>query len=158
MAPDTFLDKFTDPTWFDPAVRPKTMKACLALCERILDKIVNELPRIVLFAPDAGEYGRCIPLMPNDFDSDAAFIYLAPSLESRPQVEVNFTVAHEFAHALVRHHLPQNMILSPEEAKRGYLESNSEIAADKLVAEWGFRVPKRRSRDRKRQISNDEKT
>ena len=72
--------------------------------------------------------------------------------------EGNFTVAHEFAHALVRHHLPQNMILSPEEAKRGYLESNSEIAADKLVAEWGFRVPKRRSRDRKRQISNDEKT
>ena len=150
MTREVFVDKFIDPTWFDPAVRPKTTKACLALCERIPDNIVNKLPQIVLFTPSPDEYGRCIPLMPNDSDSDAAFIYLAPSLERQPQAEVNFTVAHEFAHALVRHHLPKNMILSAEEAEKSYLEVNSEVAADELVAKWGFKVPRRRGRERKR--------
>lgn len=144
MTADDFSYRFIDPRWFDSAVRPKTMKACLALCERIPDDVVNELPRIVLFAPNPDDYGCCIPLMPNGSDSDAAFIYLAPSLESQPQAEVNFTVAHEFAHASVRHHLPEAMILSDEEAKKGYSELKPEVAADKLVAKWGFKIPKRR--------------
>jgi transposase len=59
-----------------------------------------------------------------------------------------FTVAHEFAHAALRHHEPENlMTLSMEEAKKGYLEWNSEVAADELAAEWGYKIPKRRKRE-----------
>jgi hypothetical protein len=50
-------------------------------------------------------------------------------------------VAHEFAHALLRHHLPGNDSLSKKELKAGYLNWTSEKAADKLALEWGFILP-----------------
>jgi len=78
-----------------------------------------------------------------------AFIYLAPSLERQLQSDVDFTVAHEFAHAALRHHEPESLItFSIDEAKKGYLNWNSEVAADELVAAWGHEIPKRRMRKR----------
>ena len=74
------------------------------------------------------------------------FIYLAPALERQSQEQVDFTVAHEFAHALLRHHLPGNDSLSKEELKAGYLNWKSEVAADKLVLKWGFTLPKYRKK------------
>lgn len=38
------------------------------------------------------------------------------------------------------------MTFSLDEAKRGYLNWDSEVAADQLVAEWGYKIPKRRKR------------
>jgi len=147
MTPDAFLDAFIDSTYCDLDARPKTAKALSRLAERIPDDVVNNLPRIVVFAPNPHDYGLCIPLMacaPNDTD---AFIYLAPSLERQSQDDVDFTVAHEFAHAALRHHEPKNlMTLSIEEAKKGYLNWDTEVAADQLVAEWEYKIPKRRKR------------
>jgi hypothetical protein len=58
-------------------------------------------------------------------------------------------VAHEFAHAALRHHEPKNLVsLSMEEAKKGYLNWGSEVAADQLVAEWGYKIPERSKRKR----------
>ena len=147
MTPDAFLDSFIDSTYCDLDVRPKTAGALIKLAERIPDNIVTDLPRIVVFAPNPHDYGSCIPLMPSNSSGEDAFIYLAPSLERQSQTEVDFTVAHEFAHAALRHHEPKNlMTFSIDEAKKGYLEWNSEIAADQLVAEWGYKIPKRRNR------------
>ena len=148
MTPDAFLDSYTDSIYCDLDARPKTAKALIKLSERIPDNVVNDLPRIVVFAPNPDDYGSCIPLMPSKSSGDDAFIYFAPSLERQSQTEVDFTVAHEFAHAALRHHEPKNlMTLSMEEAKKGYLEWESEIAADQLVAEWGYKIPKRRKRN-----------
>ena len=147
MTPDAFLDSFIDCTYCDLDVRPKTAKALIKLAERIPDNIVTDLPRIVVFAPNPDDYGSCIPLMPSNSSGEDAFIYLAPSLERQSQTEVDFTVAHEFAHAALRHHEPENlMTFSIDEAKKGYLEWNSEVASDQLVAEWGYKIPKRRNR------------
>ena len=74
---------------------------------------------------------------------------MAPSLERHSQPEVDFTVAHEFAHTVLRHHEPEKlMTFSMDEAKKGYLNWDSEVAADQLVAEWGYKIPKRRQRKR----------
>jgi IrrE N-terminal-like domain len=147
MTADAFLDSFTDSIYCDLQARPKTAKALIKLSDRIPESVENDLPRIVVFAPNPRDYGLCIPLMAGDPDGADAFIYLAPSLERHSQTEVDFTVAHEFAHALLRHHEPENlMTFSMDEATKGYLNWNSELAADELVAEWGYKIPKRRSR------------
>jgi hypothetical protein len=148
VTPDAFLDTCTDSIYCDLDARPKTAKALIRLSQRIPDKVFNDLPRIVVFAPNPGDYGLCIPLMTGDPDDADAFIYLAPSLERQSQNDVDFTVAHEFAHAALRHHELENlMTFSMDEAKKGYLEWNSEVAADQLVTEWGYKVPKRRKRE-----------
>jgi len=149
MTPDAFLDTFTDSIYCELRVRPKTAKALIKLSERIPDDVLNGLPRIVVFAPNPHDYGLCIPLMAGDQNGADAFIYLAPSLERQSQSDVDFTVAHEFAHAALRHHEPDNlMTFSIDEAKKGYLNWDSEVAADQLVAEWGYKIPKRRQRKR----------
>jgi hypothetical protein len=147
MTPDAFLDTFTDSIYCDLQARPKTAKALIKLSGRIPKSIENDLPRIVVFAPHPKDYGLCIPLMVGDPGGADAFIYLAPSLERHSQDDVDFTVAHEFAHAVLRHHQPENlMTFSMEEARKGYLNWNSEVAADELVAGWGYSIPKRRNR------------
>jgi hypothetical protein len=149
MTPEAFLDSYTDSIYCDLDARPKTAKALIKLAERIPDDIVNDLPRIVVFAPNPDDYGLCIPLMAGHPNGADAFVYLAPSLERQSQSDVDFTVAHEFAHAALRHHKPENlMTLSMDEAKKGYLNRNLEVAADELVAAWGYEIPKRRKRKR----------
>lgn len=149
ITPDAFLDTFTDSVYCDLQVRPKTAKALIRLSERIPENVLNGLPRIVVFAPNPHDYGLCIPLMAGDPEGADAFIYLAPSLERQSQDDVDFTVAHEFAHAALRHHEPEKlMTFSADEAKKGYLERNSEVGADQLVAEWGYTIPERRKRKR----------
>src|SRR5579872_7408971 len=118
MTPDAFLDTFTDSVYCDFQSRPKTAKALIRLSERIPDGVVDGLPRIVVFAPNPHDHGLCIPLMNGDPNGADAFIYLAPSLERQSQTDVDFTVAHEFAHAALRHHEPKNlMTFSMDEAK-----------------------------------------
>lgn len=149
ITPDAFLDTFTDPIYCDLQARPKTAKALIRLSERLPEDVLNGLPRIVVFAPNPHDYGLCIPLMAGDPEGGDAFIYFAPSLERQSQEDVDFTVAHEFAHAALRHHEPEKlMTFSMDEAKKGYLEWNSEVAADQLVAEWEYKIPERRERKR----------
>lgn len=133
MTIDCFLDRFTESAYFDPSERPKTVKAFEALCEHVTDETINEWPRILVFAPSPWCYGNCINLVPRADESDDALIYLAPCLEKQTQEQVNSTVAEEFAHAMLRHHM--DMTLAPEEAKTGYPNFPSEQAAKKKVVE-----------------------
>jgi hypothetical protein len=153
MTLDAFLDTFTDSIYCDLQARPKIAKALIRLSERIPDDVVNCWPRIVVFAPNPQDYGLCIPLMAGAPEGADAFIYFAPSLERQSQSDVDFTVAHEFAHASLRHHEPESlMTFSMDEARKGYLNWDSEVAADQLVAKWGYEIPKRRNR-KARQLS-----
>jgi predicted metal-dependent peptidase len=144
---DALLDTFIDSKYCDLQARPKIAKALIRLSQRIPEDVFNGLSRIVVFAPNPHDYGLCIPLMQSNSSGDDAFIYFAPSLERHSQDDVDFTVAHEFAHAALQHHKPENlMTFSMDEAKKGYLDWNSEVAADQLVADWGYKIPKRRKR------------
>jgi hypothetical protein len=86
MTPDAFLDSFTDSTYCDLNARPRTAKALIKLAERIPDGIANDLPRIVVFAPNPDDYGFCIPLITGHPNGTNAFIYLGPSLERQSQL------------------------------------------------------------------------
>ena len=147
MTLDVFIDQYTDPRWCDLGVRPKVAKAFQSLCERLPDRIFDRCPRICFFIPAPGLFGSTV-LMPSGPNAEDALIYLAPSLERQSQTQVDFTVAHEFAHALLRHHLPANDRLSKKELRGSYLNWKSEAAADKLALKWGFTLPAyRKKRD-----------
>ena len=69
------------------------------------------------------------------------FVYLSPMLELESQWRVDFTVAHEIAHLVLKHHEPEN----PQMALHGETHQTrpAELAADTLAELWGFKRPKR---------------
>ena len=138
MSLDEFRNKFTDSPYFDNNAYPKITKAFQALCDRIPYESMRQWPRILVFVPPSEVYGCALPLLTQHGDDDA-FIYLAPCLEKQTQAQVNSTVAEEFAHAMLRHHV--NPILTSEEAKAGYPNYPQEQAAKKQAVEWGFELP-----------------
>jgi hypothetical protein len=121
MTWDSFVYDYFDTGWFDHEDRPKTVAALRRLVEQVPDGILDDLS-VTLFAPTPFDYGR---LLPGTLHTQA-FIYLAPNLETQPQEEVDFTVAHEFAHA----HLGQ------EQSVRNI--DTIEDEADALVVTWGI--------------------
>jgi len=141
MTLDQFVDQYTDWRWVNPEGRPKVVKAFQKLCLLLPDKVWLDAPSIRFFAPDSWHHGMCTQIPTSD--PETAFIYLAPSLERAPQAEVDFTVAHEFAHAVLGHHR-DNQALTPKEVKEGYLSFNHEKAADRLAKKWGFTIPEYR--------------
>jgi Zn-dependent peptidase ImmA (M78 family) len=58
------------------------------------------------------------------------YIYLDPCLELQPQKNVEFTVAHEFAHVVLNH---------TDYLRTG--EKEKEADADALAKAWGFTRP-----------------
>jgi len=115
--------EYMDPLWFDTDDRPKTAQAMRNLADRVPDEA---LLRATVFAPAAWKNGHLYP------KSDSVIVYLAPHIEELEQDEVDFIVAHEFAHVYLRHEQP------------ALNDATIEDAADALVAEWGFIIPKRR--------------
>jgi hypothetical protein len=77
--------------------------------------------------------------------ADAIFVYLSPKLEQESQAQVDFTVAHEFAHVILKHYdYRVRQTVTDEQAKelRSHQEFPDEKAADKLATTWGFRREK----------------
>jgi hypothetical protein len=64
-------------------------------------------------------------------------MYLSPMLELESQAKVNFTVAHEFAHIALGHHLPDNQQMT--EQAESHEDRPAERAADALAMSWGFK-------------------
>jgi Zn-dependent peptidase ImmA (M78 family) len=114
--------------WFDHDDRDKTVVAMRHLIERVPYQVFNDLD-VLVFAPSQHKFGQIYP-----FGGVQAktLIYLSPDLESQPQEEVDFTIAHEFAHAYLGH----------EQAARN--ASTIEDEADALAVSWGFILPERR--------------
>jgi Zn-dependent protease with chaperone function len=119
------FETFIETGWFDYEQRPKTLAAMERLCERVQE--VFDLSVLVM-APGPAINGRVYPRL----QIPREIIYLAPLLETLPQEEVDFVVAHEFAHSLLGH---------GDWAKN---PSTIEQDTDELVKHWGFVVPDRR--------------
>ena len=140
---EELVDQVVDARWTDLNDRPKLETAMKFLCERMPENVFDNLPRIVVFAPTPWtsswkEHGKVMPIPSN---AVGAMIYFSPYLEEQPQEYSDFTVAHEFAHAFLRHY---ESMMSPEPLN--YLDGPNEIAADQLVQQWGYVLPDYRSR------------
>jgi len=127
MTLDEMAYQFFDTGWFDPNDRPETALAMQHLIERVPDDVLDALD-VTVFAPGPHLNGQVYPGTP----SSKTFIYLAPRLEDLPQQEVDFVVAHEFAHAYLNH----------EQAAQN--PSTIEDEANALAETWGFIIPARR--------------
>lgn len=149
LAWEEFLYAYVETGWFDYEDRPKTMKAMRRVWERIPADTLQDLPSVTVFAPSPCKRGEVLPFG-GRFEQNAAFVYLSPTLESEPQVQVDFTVAHEFAHVVLGHHFhshPDICLSADQSAKITHnFEVPAEIKADALTESWGFKVPDERTR------------
>jgi hypothetical protein len=125
MAQDWFNDSLLASVKVKWVTEGKRCRALMQLYNKIPD-VLDETPVTAIFAPDAGGLctrASCAEIM----------IYLAPELELESQEQVNFTVAHEFAHVVLKHSF---LIWNLEQNRC------DEQMADNIAKEWGFERPK----------------
>jgi hypothetical protein len=130
-----FAYEYIQTGWFDYD-REKTITAMRKLAEQIPQEVLDDLPPFVVFAPSASKLGELKPFSL----AGRMFLYLAPSLEKKPQRDVDFTVAHEFAHIVLGHYKPGASAVIPGEARK-HEDVPSEKDADQMVESWGFLNP-----------------
>jgi hypothetical protein len=126
---ESFGIQYMEDGYSDWEDRIKTAEAMKRLCERVPSEVFEHHYDVTFFAPAPWKNGQ---VYPRGFGGSNAVIYLSPTLEGLPQEEVDFIVAHEFAHANLGH---DNYF--------GNIDS-IEDEADALAAKWGFVVPERR--------------
>jgi hypothetical protein len=114
----------------DLAVRRRTRTALKKLAKRVDRKTLLSFPRCVIFAPALSATFRGYA-----WASDIPYVYFSPTLEFNQQLEVDFTVAHEFAHMVLNHKPSLQKDLKKGEGKA------HERAADRLAESWGFLDP-----------------
>ncbi len=129
--------------WFDYD-RHKTIEGMRNLSERVPDVVQDNLPARIVFAPSAARLGHVLPCG----TGDSIFVYLSPHLESKSQAEVDFTVAHEFAHVVLGHYKPGATTYPSSLTFEKHEDALSEQDADKLAESWGFAHPKTRRHGR----------
>jgi hypothetical protein len=125
IAWDEFWYRFIDETLFDLEDRPKTFGGLKLLAERLPANISFPVT-VTVFAPGAWRYGMVLKTVAE------AIVYLPAALEE----DVDFTVAHEFAHIVLG-----DFGAVESEAAAPYFEQPTEHAADDLVRKWGYSVP-----------------
>lgn len=136
-----FRYEYIETGWFDYD-RYKTIEAMRKLSQRVPDDVLDDLPKLTVFAPSRALLGH---LMPSG-TGDSLFLYLAPGLERKPQMEVDFTVAHEFAHVALGHYKPGATTISAEIIVDCHQDAPSERAADSLAECWGFTRPRAKAK------------
>jgi hypothetical protein len=134
-----FRYQYIETGWFDYD-RPKTIEAMRKICERVPDDVLDSLPPLTLFAPSSAPLGRVLPFG----SGDGPFVYLAPHLERKSQAEVDFTVAHEFAHVALSHYRAANTATTVPLGVLSHDDAPSEQEADSCAESWGFKKPKGR--------------
>ncbi|HWR14164.1 MAG TPA: hypothetical protein VN577_05020 [Terriglobales bacterium] len=139
----TFRYEYIETGWFDYD-RYKTIQAMQKLCYRVPDDVLDDLPNLTVFAPSTAILGHVMP----SGAGNCVFLYLAPSLERKSQAEVDFTVAHEFAHVVLGHYKPGATTLPAECMVSYHGDAPSERAADSLAESWGFPRPRLKAKDR----------
>ena len=102
----------------------KRLLALETLYRKIPD-VLDQTPRTAIFAPTTGGLCTGVP------DAEV-MVYLSSELEIESHEQVIFTVAHEFAHVVLKH---SPLCWNPDQSKR------DEQAADDLANEWGFERP-----------------
>jgi hypothetical protein len=96
----------------------------------------NILPTMTIHAPEFHSMG-CV----HQSTPSGVFMYLSPTLEFESQGRVDFVVAHEFAHVVLRHHEPGNEQAALKADT--YQNRPAEVAANALAESWGFKRSKR---------------
>lgn len=115
------------PRWINKKRRAKVFKALRKVVPKVPDSVFKL--DLVIFAP-SGVNGLAFR------GRGSTFIYLDPCLELEPQEEVDFTVAHEFAH-IVRDMGKSAAELENETPEEEELD---EAETDKLAESWGFKT------------------
>jgi hypothetical protein len=137
---DEFLQSCHDFSLFNPLERPKTFKALKRFWKAASQEEIDRLPMLIIYAPSRAIHGEAFPLVINSFEISTFFIYFGPILERKLQREVNSTVAHELAHALLRHGaVGSPRIDSSQSPPSRHADTPAEVEADKLVEKWGFK-------------------
>jgi IrrE N-terminal-like domain len=126
--------------------RDKTIETMQKLSERLPEDVLYSLPPLVVFAPSAAKLGEVKPFGLGE----RLLLYLSPRLEAKPQSEVDFTVAHEFAHVSLGHQQPGATRVPPDTVVQSHEDVPSEQDADRLAESWGFALPKVGRRQRKK--------
>lgn len=144
--------------------RPKLVSAYRKLIKRAGDDL-NHLGEASVFSPSENTSG----LFFQEFEPPV--IYLSPCLDNRPQAHVDYSLAHDFAHAIAHANgldkVNRECIcgaggedcqcsdcecegcrnfeldLTPDEEKspEDYVNFPPEYAADGLVLKWGYKLP-----------------
>lgn len=143
---EDFYDRFIDPMFFGLSERDnKRFFAMKKLWEKVPQEDLDKLPGfLIVFAPATNNWGEVFGLAlsgPEDA-LRGALIYLSPKLEKmKNQEDVDSTVAHEFAHAVLgcwRFDYTRG-ILSQGAKCRTPGDILSEQDADALIRRWGFK-------------------
>lgn len=145
------------------ADRPKLSSAFRKLIKRAGDDL-DRLGGARVFAPPENMMGMFL------HDPPVPCIYLSPCLDKRSQTSVDYTVAHEFAHAITYatgtaligtecvcgagddcdcaeckcdrcQHLDLELTPDADKTAEEYVNHGPEYAADELVLLWGYKLP-----------------
>jgi hypothetical protein len=131
--------------WFDYD-RHKTIEAMRKMSALVPEDVLDSLPPLVVFAPSATKLGELKPFRLGE----RLLLYLSPRLEAKSQREVDFTVAHEFAHVSLRHQQPGATAVPPDAVVQSHEDAPLEQDADRLAESWGFALPKVGRRQRRK--------
>lgn len=138
---DAFVLKFGVHCWDEG--QTKTLAALKKAAAQIPDSTLLNLPPLRIFTPVRADSGVTLMVeTAGQIFSPATpltLMYLSPLMELYQQSEIDFTVAHEFAHVALRHLWSINSNREMGTFKDGtYGDAPSEIAADQLAESWGF--------------------
>lgn len=128
----TICRQLVEAGFFDPAGRPRTLKAIRRVMEKMSPAELASLKDkvSVIFAPAPGMNGQVIPLGKPAAGGESdrrVLVYLSPEIERLNRGQVESVVAHEFAHALLH---------APSTLEGWFIEQE----ADQKVRAWGFKV------------------
>ena len=133
----TICHSLVETGFFEPAGRPKTLKAIRRVIEKMSVDEVESLKNRVLtiFTPALGMDGQVLSLKARSASTGEqeesqqqwVLIYLSPEIERYSQRRIESIVAHEFAHALLH---------APSALEGWFIEPE----ADQKVQSWGFKA------------------
>ncbi len=143
-----FMYDHIETGWVDDD-RRKTLRAMRHVWEQMPAADLERIPENTLvFAPSSSKLGQVYPRYNPPVERKGVLIYLSPKLENQSQAEVDTTVAHELAHAILGHLTCNDYELEPSRPLVSQADDPSEIEADKLIVSWGF-TPGYKRRQRK---------
>jgi hypothetical protein len=143
-----FRYQYIETGWFDYD-RSQTIEAMQKLAELIPDDVLESLPPLVVFAPSAAKLGEVKPFGLGD----RLLIYLSPRLEALAQEEVDFTVAHEFAHVALGHYKSVVGTIPHDAVWEKHEDAPTERDTDHLIESWGVARPEASARAKRRKNS-----